>query len=223
VPQPAINADKPSSGNRDISDRLLYPLPAKLVVHIPGFVHPNLLTLGAIISACATALVFAFYPGASAYLYCAVLLLLWIVLDSCDGIHARNTGQCSKLGAFLDHVGDAFGIFALHLAFVYRLDIHAPVLIGALLLRQAMNGWVYLIQIHTGKLYIPSTGWSSEIYTLTGLMIAKYFLPDAVFSLGPLPTFDIIGNALLFYYVAVPVSLAEIGIIVYLTRNKQRA
>jgi phosphatidylglycerophosphate synthase len=214
--------NKPASTNRDIFDNLLYPLLSKLVVHIPGFIHPNVLTLGAIISACAAAAIFAFYPGPSVYLYCAVLLLSWIVLDSCDGIHARNTGQCSDFGAFLDHIGDALGIFILHLAFVYRLDIQSSVLVGALLLRQALNGWVYLIQIHTGKLHIPSIGWSSEIYTLAGLMIAKSFFPDVRFSLGPLPEFDIIGNALLFYYIAVPVSLAQIGIVIYLEHSKQR-
>jgi len=221
VPQSAINANKPSSGNRDIVDRLLYPLLSKWVAYIPQFIHPNVLTLGAIISAWGAAGIFAFCPAPSAYLYCAVLLLSWIVLDSCDGIHARNTGQCSDFGAFLDHVGDAFGIFMLHLAFVYRLDIHEPILVGALLLRQAMNGWVYLIQVHTGKLYIPSAGWSFEIYTLSALMIAKFFFPDTIFSLGPLPELDIIGNALLFYYIAVPVSLAEIGIVVYFSRIRK--
>lgn len=218
--QPTINTQSPASSNRDIFDRLLYPLLSKFVAYIPRFIHPNLLTLGAIISACATALVFAFSPAPTAYLYCAVLLLLWIVLDSCDGIHARNTGQCSEFGAFLDHVGDAFGIFALHLAFVYRLDIHEPILVGALLLRQAMNGWVYLIQIHTGKLYIPTVGWSFEIYTLAGVMMAKFFFPDTTFSLGPLPELDIIGNMLLIYYIAVPMSLAEIGIVVYFSHRK---
>ncbi|MGZ5026937.1 MAG: CDP-alcohol phosphatidyltransferase family protein, partial [Methylobacter sp.] len=196
----AINSNQPASGNRDIFDRLFYPLLSKLVAHIPASVHPNLLTLGAIISACASALVFAFYPGPFAYLYCAILLLFWIVLDSCDGIHARNTGLCSDFGAFLDHIGDAFGLFVLHLAFVYRLDIQSPVLIGALLLRQATNSWIYLIQIYAGKLHLPTAGWSVEICTIAVLMTAKFFFPDLTFSLGSLPQFDIIGNALMSYY-----------------------
>jgi len=210
--------NKPSSTNRDIFDNLLYPLLSKFVVYIPGFIHPNVLTLGAIFSACATAAVFAFFPGPSAYLYCAGLLLCWIVLDSCDGIHARNTGQSSEFGAFLDHAGDAFGLFVLHLAFVYRLDIQSPVLIGALLLRQAMNGWVFLIQNYAGKLHLPTAGWSVEIYTVAALMIAKFLFPDQTFSIGPLPEFDIIGNALLFYYIAVPVNLIELGVVVYRSR-----
>jgi phosphatidylglycerophosphate synthase len=212
--------NKPSSTNRDIFDNLLYPLLSKLVVYIPGFIHPNVLTLGAIISACGTAATFAFYPAPSAYLYCAILLLFWIILDSCDGIHARNTGKCSDFGAFLDHVGDAFGLFALHLAFVYRMDI-PPILVGALLLRQAMNGWVYLIQVHTGKLHISTAGWSFEIFTLAAVMTIKFFYPDITFSLGSLPELDIIGNALLTYYIAVPVSLAEIGIVVYFSRIRK--
>jgi phosphatidylglycerophosphate synthase len=218
--QPDINISAPQSANRDILDRLLYPLLAKFVAHIPHSVHPNWLTASAIVSACATALVFAFYPGPSAYLYCAVLLLCWIVLDSCDGIHARNTGQSSEFGAFLDHAGDAFGLFVLHLAFVYRLDIQSPVLIGVLLLRQAANGWVFLIQNYAGKLHLPTAGWSVEIYTIAALMVAKFWFPDQTFSIGPLPEFDLIGNALLFYYIAVPVSLIEIGVVVYRARCK---
>lgn len=213
--QPTIDPSKPASANRDMLDRLLYPLLGKCVAHIPHSVHPNTLTLGAIFSACATALVLAFASGASAYLYCAGLLLCWIVLDSCDGIHARNTGQCSEFGAFLDHAGDAFGLFALHLAFVYRLEIVSPLLVDALLLRQAANGWVFLIQNYAGKLHLPTIGWSVEIYTMCALMVAKFLFPDAVFSIGPLPEFDVIGNVLLFYYIAVPVSLAELGVVVY--------
>jgi len=70
VPQSAINANKPSSGNRDSVNRLLYPLLSKLVAYIPRFIHPNILTLGAIISAWGAAAIFAFYPAPFAFLYC---------------------------------------------------------------------------------------------------------------------------------------------------------
>jgi len=50
--------------------------------------------------------------------------------------------------------------------------------------------------------------------------MAKFFFPDTIFSLGPLPELDIIGNMLLIYYLAVPMSLAEIGIVVYFSHRK---
>jgi hypothetical protein len=43
--------------------------------------------------------------------------------------------------------------------------------------------------------------------------------PEQTFSIGPLPEFDIIGNALLFYYIAVPVNLVELGVVVYRSRS----
>jgi phosphatidylglycerophosphate synthase len=213
---------QPPSSNRDIFDRLLYPFYGRFAAHIPKAVHPNIITLCAITSSLSAAGMFAFYSTTEAYFYCTVLILCWCVLDSLDGIHARNTGQCSNLGGFLDHVGDSVGLLAMHLAFVYRLEIHDPVLVGALLLRQAMNGWVFLIQVYTGKLYLPSTGSSFELYTLMLLMLTKFFFPDLVFSIGTLPQHDLIGNATLIYYLAVPSSLAEIGYTVYLAHKKIR-
>ncbi|MGZ5006857.1 MAG: hypothetical protein ACXWFI_03240, partial [Methylobacter sp.] len=68
---------------------------------------------------------------------------------------------------------------------------------------------------------LPTAGWSVEICTIAVLMTAKFFFPDLTFSLGSLPQFDIIGNALMSYYIAVPVNLAEIGVVVYFSRIKK--
>lgn len=212
--EPKASSAKPSATNRDITDRLLYPLLLKLVVFIPASVHPNMITLAALCSAVAGAAALAFWSSPFALLACAAGLVGWILLDSCDGIHARNTGQCSKFGSFLDHFGDATCFFLLQAAIIYRFDIYEPAVFGAMLLRQAMVGWVYIIQVHAGHLYITSLGWSFELYAYATLMIAMFLAPELRFQFAFFPQLDLLGNVLLIYYVAVPLTLLEIGLVI---------
>lgn len=211
---------KPSSSNRDITDRLVYPLLSRLVVFIPASVHPNAITLAGIATALLGAALLALWSSPVALPVCAGLLVLWIILDSFDGIHARNTGQSSNLGSFLDHFGDACGMLALQIAFVLRFDFHEPVVVSALLLRQTLAAWTYIIQVHAGKLYIPSIGWSFEIYTLAALLVGSFFYPDFRLQLGSLPELGLMGSAMLIYYVAAPMSLLEIGLTILKTNRR---
>ena len=213
-------AAQPSATNRDITDRLLYPLLLRLVVFIPPSVHPNTITLAALGSALAAAAALAFWSSPFALLACAAGLVGWVLLDACDGIHARNTGQCSKFGSFLDHFGDATGFFFLQAAIIYRFDIHEPVVFGAMLLRQVMVCWTYIIQVYAGHLYIASLGWSFEIYAYATLMVATFLVPALRFQVGFFPRLDLLGNAMLIYYVAVPLTLLEIGMAIYSAQKK---
>lgn len=218
--QPNTSAARPSASNNDITDRLIYPLLAKGVAFIPAAVHPNVLTLVAIAAGLAASAVLAFSSAPVSFLICAGLLVFWIIFDSCDGIHARNSGQCSKFGSFLDHFGDAVCFFFLQAALIYRFDFHEPVVFGALLLRQALACWAHIIRSHAGQLYITSLGWSFEIYAYAALMVAVFFLPDLRFSLGSLPELDLAGNVLLLYYIAVPLTLAEIALMIRSSKNR---
>lgn len=210
----------PPSSNRDITDRLLYPILHRVVGLIPPSVHPNTITLAALACAFLAAGLLALWPSPVALPLCAVLLVAWIILDSFDGIHARNTGQSSNFGGFLDHFGDACGMFFLQVAIIVRFDIAEPVVFCALLFRQALAAWTYIIQVHAGKLYIPSLGWSFEIYAYASLIVAAFFLPDFRFQFGPFPELGLVGNALLIYYVAVPMTLLETGLVILSSSRK---
>lgn len=218
--QPEASAARPSATNHDITDQLVYPLLSKLVVYIPRAVHPNMLTGAAIASGLISAGILACSNGAYSYLLSAGLLVMWILLDSCDGIHARNTGQCSEFGSFLDHFGDAFAFFAVQAAIIYRFELHEPAVFGAMLLRQALACWTYLIRIYAGHLYITRLGWSFEIYAYAALMIALFFAPDFRLQVGALPSLNLLEAALLSYYVAVPITLLEIGLMVFKAKTK---
>jgi phosphatidylglycerophosphate synthase len=214
---------RPSSSNRDITDRLLYPLLYKLVAFIPRSVHPNVITLAAILCALLAAAALGLSSSPASLLACAALLVMWIILDSFDGIHARNTGQSSTLGGFLDHFGDAVGMFCLQAAIIFRFDITEPVVFCALLLRQALAACTYIIQVHAGKLYIPSLGWSFEIYAYAALMVVTFFFPNVHFQLGHLPAMNLTSNVLLVYYVAVPMTLLETGLVILNAHRRGRA
>ncbi|ENN84649.1 Cholinephosphotransferase [Rhizobium freirei PRF 81] len=214
------SAAKPSATNHDITDRLVYPLLSKLVVLIPRSVHPNTLTLAAIGVGLVAAGTLALSTEPYSLLACAGLLVLWILLDSCDGIHARNTSQCSEFGGFLDHFGDALGFFVLQAAIVYRFDLHEPLVFGAMLLRQALACWTYIIRIYAGHLFITRLGWSFEIYAYAAVMVALFYFPDFRLQIGSLPSLDLLGTVLLAYYIAVPMTLLEIGLMVLASRKK---
>ena len=218
--QPEASTAKPSATNRDITDQLVYPLLSKLVVLLPRSVHPNTLTIGAIGIGFAAAAILTLSAQPYLLLVCAGLLVLWILLDSCDGIHARNTNQCSEFGGFLDHFGDAFGFFVLQAAIVYRFDLHEPLVFVAMLLRQALACWTYIIRIYAGQLFITRLGWSFEIYAYAALMVALYCFPDFRLQIGSLPGLDLLGTVLLVYYIAVPFTLLEIGLMVLASKKK---
>jgi len=210
--KPETDIAKPSPTNRDIIDRLTYPLLSKFAIFIPRSVHPNTVTGAAIAAAILASAALAFIPSSRSFLVCAALLVAWVIFDSLDGIHARNTGQCSKFGGFLDHFGDASGMFLLQAAIIYRFDIHEPIVFGAILLRQALATWTYIIQAHAGHLYISNFGWSSEIVTYAIFMCVIFLFPDIKFHIFSLPELSLMSNSLLIYYVAVPFTIFEIGL-----------
>ncbi|MFS8049590.1 CDP-alcohol phosphatidyltransferase family protein [Rhizobium sp. BR 314] len=210
---------KPSATNHDITDRLIYPLLSKFVAHIPRSVHPNILTLAAICIGFAAAVTLALSTQPYSLLICAALLVLWILLDSCDGIHARNTEQCSEFGGFLDHFGDALGFFILQAAIIYRFELHEALVFGAMLLRQALACWTYVIRIYAGQLFITRLGWSFEIYAYAALMVAIFCFPGFSLQIGFLPRLDLLGTVLLAYYIAVPFTLLEIGLMVLASKK----
>ena len=211
---------KPTATNHDITDQLIYPLLSKLVAHIPRSVHPNTLTISAIGAGFFAAAILAFSAQPYSLLTCAGLLVVWILLDSCDGIHARNTGQCSEFGGFLDHFGDALGFFVLQAAIIYKFDLREPMVFGAMLLRQALACWTYIIRAYSGHLFITRLGWSFEIYAYAALMVGLYCFPDFRLQVAAFPKLDLVGTVLLLYYVAVPFTLLEIGLMALASRRK---
>lgn len=56
-------------------------------------------------------------------LFNAIAIIIYIMADSIDGIHARNTNQSSPLGKVLDHFVDSFCVFAAWLSLCSALRL----------------------------------------------------------------------------------------------------
>lgn len=91
-----------------------YPLGRLLVVIIAPLrlITPNGITVAGFGATLGAAWLLT-RPGDDALIAAVVLLQVATVLDAMDGTLARHRGSFSRIGAFLDKVFDAFGLFAL--------------------------------------------------------------------------------------------------------------
>src|SRR5262249_39798396 len=146
---------------------------------LPRQLKPNTITLFG--EGCAVAAALATYFAArgrpALYPLGAVLLLLYMTADNIDGPHARNTGQTSVLGEFLDHGLDglASGAVLLGSALVLRLEGPAMALLAAV----GAAGFLatFWAQYRTGILVAP------QLSAMEGVTAAALF-QLAVFALG---------------------------------------
>lgn len=92
---------------------LIKTLCEPLLPHIPASVHPNTITVTTHLIAWTTAILAVVSPHlppfqqAMALLGAGIGMFLSMLGDCLDGLHARRTNQCSKLGELLDHWLDA--------------------------------------------------------------------------------------------------------------------
>ncbi len=120
---------KSDASDELINRYLIRPL-AGLVVQVcyPTRVSPNQLTIAAIVAGFCSAA--AYFPGNDALTPLAgVLLLCKDILDSADGQLARARNQFSRLGRFLDSIGDLAVNTLVFLAIGIGLGRHGGVLL----------------------------------------------------------------------------------------------
>ena len=189
-----------------IIEKLVRPLAA----FIPRSITPNQITM---VTPVLTTLCFvaaALAPRAEtknqALMYgilAAIFCVGSMITDHLDGMHARDTGQSSKLGEILDHWVDSYSVTLLVMAF--------PVSMGATGLLVSLGVTTGAMVYHTQLLvyretgtfvYPPSGGAASAILLAGGLIVValilrfappeglidKYFVDGAValMSLGNL-------------------------------------
>ena len=122
---------KPGLGHLDAAFTR-FILPHLSCWHSLGFT-PNALTLLGIV--CSALCVVSVYRGSTAP--ALIFLALRAYFDYADGLLARETGQTSKLGDLLDHVGDLAFMVALF-AVVFMTSTHRALHLGVLALFGAL-------------------------------------------------------------------------------------
>lgn len=181
---------------------------------IPASVHPNTLSLCTHLLAWLTMTVaVASVPlpttRRSVALVCAGIgMLLSMIGDCLDGMHARNTKQCTKLGEMMDHWLDTMVVPLVPIGITIAMEMPpwgvAAINIGAVMVYHAQ----LLLYHHTGKFVHPepATGVAAQL----GVSIC-YFLLAMLFYFversNPWLTRGIVGITLVGIYIQARCSL----------------
>ncbi|GIX79105.1 hypothetical protein CDAR_45621 [Caerostris darwini] len=103
-----------SSTGRTLLDPIVQPFWNWLVLKLPLWLAPNLMTITGLMMNIFTSLLLVFYSSDGikeaprwAFVLCAVGLFIYQTLDACDGKQARRTGTSSPLGELFDHGCDS--------------------------------------------------------------------------------------------------------------------
>ena len=166
--------------DRVFEERFCRPLVARL----PRALRPNTISVVNHLVMWATVLllgVAASFQGVEALIILYVGSLGFVVsaiLDNLDGMHARATAQCSKLGELLDHGLDAPNVLLNSVGILLALQLESYVAVAGLL----STAFVYHAQVvldhHTGQWISPpvSAPAGQMACTLTVLVWGAVFL-----------------------------------------------
>jgi phosphatidylglycerophosphate synthase len=177
----------PSTGSR-IERRIIEWLCQPLLERIPASVRPNTISLVTHLIAWITAVLAVISPLLSP-LGCALALigagvgmLVSMIGDCLDGMHARKTDQCSKLGELMDHWLDAIIVPLTTVGITVALGME-PWAIAIVNVTAAMvyHGQLVLYH-HTGKFIHPEPATGTEAQL--GLSIGYVALAPLYYYIG---------------------------------------
>jgi phosphatidylglycerophosphate synthase len=161
----------------DIIYRYTYYALQSVAPRIPNAIHPNQITWLAFSCSMLSCAFLYFVHTPAAYLYWVLFNSLWYIFDALDGMHARISKQSSEFGGFLDHFCDNIFFIFMFTVFVTKFDLLYPFYIFIILARFTMCAVVFLVQNHTGKMYLPKVSGGGELLLMTAAMILSYFYP----------------------------------------------
>ncbi|OQR79465.1 choline/ethanolaminephosphotransferase 1-like [Tropilaelaps mercedesae] len=111
-------------------DPYMQPFWEWVVLQLPEWVAPNLMTItGLLVNVLTCLLLIIMAPDATSnvhplfFVACAVGLFFYQTLDACDGKQARRTGSSSPLGELFDHGCDALSTLFLALGIAVAINM----------------------------------------------------------------------------------------------------
>jgi phosphatidylglycerophosphate synthase len=151
--------------------------------YIPARITPNSITLtGFSLSILSVFFVFLSLNG---YRWClifaALCVFLYMACDNLDGIHARRTGQTSKLGEFLDHWFDTFNTTLLTLSILIVFKLQGLLLLitaASVFMEFIATSWDYY---HNNVFYSEKFGATEVLVFIIISFISQFFLYDTKF------------------------------------------
>lgn len=178
-----------NKGNHEILDNFFYPYFHKIVKYIPAWITPNQLTIIGFMGGLLSCFSLLFVTAKFGLILACLFLIFQYVFDSLDGLHARNTSQSSRFGAFYDHFFDIIFSNFLLFAIGVRFDMISPLFFFLFLTNSAFYSAVFLSYATTGVLYIPPLGGVFQILLIIVTLMITYFW-DIHISLGHYITND---------------------------------
>lgn len=152
------------SGNHDLIDQFIYPYLSKLAKYIPKSLSPNVLTVFALLSSLTAAGSLLFITNRMSLIIAVAGLMMNVVFDGLDGIHARLTNQACLFGAFLDDLCDVVSMLFVFFAVMIHFNLTAPLFIFIFLFRITINTVFFVYESSYQSIYLPKVGLSFELF-----------------------------------------------------------
>ncbi len=190
-----------ATGCGRLEERVLRYVCQPLLARIPRSVRPNAISLTTHFAAWVTNLLACvsvyLSPLGRTLALCGAGLgtFVGVVGDCLDGMQARKTGQCSKLGEMMDHWLDAINVPLVTLGMTAALQLD-PWLTAAV---HVTNAMIYNAQLilyhHSGKFVHPNT---TGVDAQVGIAVGYVTLAIALLLVDPLSrnvhlTFTVVG------------------------------
>jgi phosphatidylglycerophosphate synthase len=152
----------------------MQPFFSSLLYFLPPALKPNTITITGFIFVLLNYVfihlgIKGYYIG---YIFGSFALIIYLLADNIDGMHARFTNQTSKLGGFLDQWIDSISLPLIAFPIMYSFNIKGVTLIFLLCLLTLSCFLLYIEQLVYGTFYKPAFG-PNEILLL---VIIGYFL-----------------------------------------------
>ena len=163
---------------------LIKTLCEPLLPHIPAWVHPNtisLVTHGVVWITAILALASPHLPPlarALALIGAGIGMFLSMIGDCVDGLHARRTNQCTKLGEMMDHWLDALVVPLASVGITAALEMPDWAMFTVNITAAMIYNAQLVLYHHTGKFIYPepATGPEGQFGISLGyIFIAGFF------------------------------------------------
>jgi phosphatidylglycerophosphate synthase len=172
--------------NRDVAYAVIAPAYDFLARFVPRAVSPNHLTMAGLACTVLAAVVLNVYHEAWICWVAAALVIGYEVFDSLDGKHARNTGQSSRFGAYLDTAIDGLAAGLLYTGLVGHFELYSPIFLFAIAIRMGKACLVYASAAETRLRLNPEIGTTVENLIMVAVLVLSALFPSAALNLGAL-------------------------------------
>lgn len=179
--------------HKPIGDPILYRLITRPVCEfiqkrIPAKIMPNTITwLGLTATLLGALLAMTFdwsfdHAPRIIHLAYAVIMMFYIITDSLDGIHARNSKQSSPLGKILDHCSDSWTTNSSMVMLGSSMKTGFSPVFKCIMITTLIGFYIAaMVEKYTGSMVFSNfSGGSEALYLLAAFHLFAFFYPNTV-------------------------------------------